>query len=350
MRMATWLVLALLLAAAGRPLSAEMCESIGEYEYTYGDNESIMQAKQRCENMALRAAIEQCALFVASTTAIENYELREDLVNTLAAAVVKQKKVLEHRVDGRTIYYKVSVKLDDEQMTRAIESEQRRLQLDRPDGQAQPVRQAVPAPVQAIESSPAAQPSAETPRQDQIQVRPQVRTTLPTARPRSYLALQLGSKSLKKEDWEPLEKQTMFALHLDVPLGSPSLSFALDLLGSAKEDELFGYDVSGSTAELSGALRYYLTKSDSPVRPYAGVGFGFVSAGFEVVDEAKWQGLGAGLVLDAGLVVPLGPLFLGLDYRMSSAKVVLKPDDDDLDDFKVAAGGSMLSLAAGFTW
>lgn len=105
---------------------AESCRSIGEYWYTFGDKESLLEAKQQCEALAIRAAVEECALFVQSVSEIVDFQMKSDLVNTIAIAFVKKKKVLESTVDGRTVYTRVSILLDEEEMKQALEFERSR--------------------------------------------------------------------------------------------------------------------------------------------------------------------------------------------------------------------------------
>ncbi|MFA7332286.1 MAG: hypothetical protein WC326_14545 [Candidatus Delongbacteria bacterium] len=369
MKPTAWLVLALLTAAAARPALAEMCESTGEYEYTYGDAESIMSAKQRCENLAIRAAIEQCAVFVSSTTNIENYQLKDDLVSTLAAALVKQKKVLEQRVDGRTIYYKVSIKLDDTQMMKAIEAEQKRLQAAQPAvppaaaAQAQPV-QAQPAQTQPAAPAEPVKASPVVPAEKKPEPAPAKLKAQPTAapgEPKRTLAVQFGSKSLKKSDWEPVEKQGQFGVHFDTPLGGLPVSLALDFLASAKSGTIvvsdgwfdYEFDVTAVTYELTAGLRYTIPVAGGKLLPYVGAGLGLMGASQELddgSDKYSWTGSTIGFAFDAGVLVPLGPVVLGLDLRNSSAKPTMKPDDDNFDDYKVACGGTSFNVVLGFAW
>ena len=364
MKIRSWLVAGgvFLVLLAPLPAAAEMCESTGEYEYTYGDNESIMQAKQRCEGLALRAAIEQCALFVSSTTNIENYELRDDLVNTIAAALVKNKKVLAQRVEGRTIYYKVSIKLDDEQMSRAIEAEQARRAPAQPQSQTQPPA----APVEE-RAQPAVQPDSpvdSTPAP--AKAKPSVaRPSAPAQSGGDHnLAVQLGQKALKKADWEPVHEQSMFSLHYDTRLATLPVSLSFDLLGSAKKGTVtlwdgfndYDFDVNGTTSELSGGLRYYFPVGGVPLRPYVGAGLSIVSGTYEMkhdfVGSSKVDGTGVGSMIDAGLLVPLASLFVGIDLRVTNAKVSLKGKDlwDDEIIINAASGGTTFSIALGYHW
>jgi len=362
--------------ALAAPLRAEMCESTGEYEYTYGDAESVMSAKQRCENLAIRAAIEQCALFVSSTTNIENYELKDDLVNTLAAALVKQKRVLEQRVEGRTIYYRVSIKLDDEQMARAIEAEQARRGLSSGAAgaaAAQPVQQAPVQPVQININQTVQQTNTQTqatppPTQDQGRRLDQL--PVQEHAPRSYtvehtnsLCLVLGQKSLKKEDWEPLEKQGLFGLRYAGAVGSLPLELTLDAFFSGKEDIvvfewdgwLYDVPVTAATWELGAGVRYVLPGM-GVLKPFGGAGVAYVGGSSEADatdnggDKVIWTGGTMGMVVEAGAQVELGHFILGGAWRQSTAKPTLKPDDDSYNELKAACGGTSLLVNIGFAW
>jgi hypothetical protein len=355
MKTTAWLLLGLL-ALGAVTARAEMCESVGEYEYTYGDAESIMSAKQRCENLAIRAAIEQCALFVSSTTNIENYELKDDLVNTLAAALVKQKKVLEQRVEGRTIYYKVSIKLDDEQMTKAIEAErQRRQPAQATQTQAAPA-QAAPAQAAPVEKPVATPPAAKPEPARAAQTKPVISSPVD---PKHTLAILLGSKAVKKDDWEPLESQGSFGLHFDTPWSGLPLQVTFDFLVSAKSDKIevfdgwftYEFDATGVTTELTAGLRYVVPVAGGRVQPYVGAGLGLVGGSFNMKgggDEVTWAGSTFGFAFEAGVMVPVGPLALGVGLRSSTGEATLEPDDDDYSDIKAAVGGTAFHLVAGF--
>ena len=62
---------------------SEMVRVTGEYTYTYGDNESLVEAKEICKAMAVRKAIENYDVFVQATTVIEDEELIDDLIGMI---------------------------------------------------------------------------------------------------------------------------------------------------------------------------------------------------------------------------------------------------------------------------
>jgi hypothetical protein len=50
--------------------------------YSYGDNESLVQAEQMTKTLAIRNAIESYSTFIESTTQITDFQLSNDLINT----------------------------------------------------------------------------------------------------------------------------------------------------------------------------------------------------------------------------------------------------------------------------
>ncbi|MCA9784261.1 MAG: hypothetical protein KDC10_13050 [Calditrichaeota bacterium] len=354
-------ILVLLLLAL-RPALAEMCESTGEYEYTHGDNESIIQAKQFCEQMALRAAIEQCALFVSSISTAQNYQMKDDLVKTIAAAVVKQKKVLEQRVDGRTVYYKVSVKLDDEQMSQAIEAERLRLQGAGAAGGG-PVFPRVPAP--DLEGETSGSPEAGVPL-DRSPVMEPVSHEMPTSgsgsAARRHLSVRLGQKSLSKDDWEPLESQVLLGMDFNWGLSGLPVSLDIGYLRSSKsgdvEDE-YGdvWDGYAETSELTVGARWWFGQSDARLVPYLGAGLCLVKGYWEVDMGADGtysiEGSTMGFALNGGMLASLSrSLYTGVDLRVSGGNVTLEGDDvwGDPVSMDAKAGGLSISLLLGYRW
>ncbi len=80
----------------------------GEYSYTYGDNESLLEAKSLCYTMAIRNAIESLTVFVQSTATVDNYSLKNDLIQTIASGYIDNLLIEEETVKGRNVYYKIS--------------------------------------------------------------------------------------------------------------------------------------------------------------------------------------------------------------------------------------------------
>lgn len=82
---------------------ADQAEIGGKYCYQYGDSESLVAAKEISYAMALRNAIETHQTFVASTSIVEDYRLRKDLVETIASGYVDNIRILRQEVKGRSV-------------------------------------------------------------------------------------------------------------------------------------------------------------------------------------------------------------------------------------------------------
>jgi hypothetical protein len=75
----------------------------GEYCYQYGDSESLMIAKEISYTMALRKAIETYQAFVASTSVVQDFRLRNDLVETIASGYIENIKIVRQDIEGRNV-------------------------------------------------------------------------------------------------------------------------------------------------------------------------------------------------------------------------------------------------------
>ena len=82
---------------------AKQVEISGKYCYQYGDSESLMIAKEISYAMALRKAIETYKTFVTSTSIIEDFQMKKDLIETIASGYVDNVKVIKQHVQGRTV-------------------------------------------------------------------------------------------------------------------------------------------------------------------------------------------------------------------------------------------------------
>ena len=90
-------ILAILLAEV-----ANAAETIkGHACYHYSDNESINDARDIALSMAKREALESYSVFVESTSTVENYVLKNDLIASLTAAVLKNLKVISKSEDTK---------------------------------------------------------------------------------------------------------------------------------------------------------------------------------------------------------------------------------------------------------
>jgi hypothetical protein len=92
---------------------AQTSEVEGQACYTYGDNETLINARQLCFNLAKRDAIERYCTLVRSESLTRNYQLEKDVVDTLAAGFLRNIKVIEKTEKGREICYRISGIVDE---------------------------------------------------------------------------------------------------------------------------------------------------------------------------------------------------------------------------------------------
>jgi len=88
--------------------------------YTYGDNESLVQAERQTKMLAIRNAIESYSVFIESKTNVKNFEVISDIIDSVSAQQVQNIKILRRDQSGRKICYTVQGYVNPEKMKRAI--------------------------------------------------------------------------------------------------------------------------------------------------------------------------------------------------------------------------------------
>ena len=79
----------------------------GHYCYTYGDNETLVEAKRLSYLYALRDAIEKSHILVTSETQVENFALIRDIVTNNASSYLTNIEVKDYSEKNRTICYRI---------------------------------------------------------------------------------------------------------------------------------------------------------------------------------------------------------------------------------------------------
>ena len=100
----------------------------GEAEYNFSDNETLIEAKSLCYNMALRNAVESYQIFVSSMTDVQNFQLRNDIIQTLSTGYLEDLTVVDERIDknNNIIYYKLKAYIKPEPFKKALMQEVKR--------------------------------------------------------------------------------------------------------------------------------------------------------------------------------------------------------------------------------
>jgi len=101
--------------------AAQTSEVEGQACYTFGDNESLIEARQFCFNLAKRDAIERYCTLVRSETLTKNYQLEKDVVDTLAVGFLRNIKIVERTERGREVCYRITGVLDETDVRRFLE-------------------------------------------------------------------------------------------------------------------------------------------------------------------------------------------------------------------------------------
>ena len=99
----------------------------GEYTYTYGDDETMTEAKQKCETFAKRDAVQKFATYLRSETVVRNYQTESDDIIANAEAMMTDIKIVEENIDknNSTIYYKISAEVDETKILRVYEEREK---------------------------------------------------------------------------------------------------------------------------------------------------------------------------------------------------------------------------------
>jgi len=114
---------------------SDRVEVVGEESYTYGDKESLLEAKEIARKLAIRRAIESYKVFVDSTSTISDFQVVSDLIQTIAAGHLHDLKV-EQTEQGRTLHVKVRAYIVPSEIKAVLDKE-----LNRP-----PAKHAIPSP------------------------------------------------------------------------------------------------------------------------------------------------------------------------------------------------------------
>ena len=153
----------------------------------------------------------------------------------------------------------------------------------------------------------------------------------------------LGSKALDEDDWEPVEDQGEFGIHVDFRKQEWPVNIAIAILGSAADDDYRGIDVEGSTSELRFGVRKIWEPTEN-MRPFLGGGLGFMSAEWDVEGFGNDDDSTLGLWIDGGIYWTINHSFnLGFELGYSEGDV-------DIAGYDVNAGGGHAALLLGYHW
>ena len=149
----------------------------------------------------------------------------------------------------------------------------------------------------------------------------------------------LGQKMLEEDDWAPVEDQGEFGVAASIGGEDWPVLLALDLLVSATEETVLGFDVDGSTSELAVGIRKIWHPGKA--RPFVGGGLAFINGEVEAFGVSEDDNA-TGYWVNGGVFWRLGARFnIGVDVRISRGEV-------ELFGFDAEAGGEHIGLILGF--
>jgi hypothetical protein len=137
----------------------------------------------------------------------------------------------------------------------------------------------------------------------------------PAAPKSNRISFYLGQRSLDEDFWAPVEDQAVFAVDYARETPGSVVGFEVGLAGSYDNENVAGFDIDGTTAELYGGVRKTFV-TGSVVRPVLGAGLSLIDAevqvaGFGSGDDTSLAGYAHGGV-DFDITEAF---FLGLDLR-----------------------------------
>lgn len=94
----------------------------GEYSYTYGDNETVVEAKNISFKMALRNTIESYKIFILSTSTVKNFRLLNDLIQVISSGYLEDIKIISQKIEGRSVTTKVQAYVVPKDIQNIIEN------------------------------------------------------------------------------------------------------------------------------------------------------------------------------------------------------------------------------------
>ena len=95
----------------------------GRYCYTYGDSESIKDARAIAKSLAIRNAIESYRVYVSSSTNVKDFTLTEDMVRVLSSGYLKNIKIINSSEEDRKICYEIRATVDPKAFDAALKKE-----------------------------------------------------------------------------------------------------------------------------------------------------------------------------------------------------------------------------------
>jgi len=96
------------------------------YCYTYGDNESLTDAKKTAKSLAIREAIESNAIYLESKKMLTNALLTKDVVETISAGIIESVEIVNESINDKKICYKIKAQINPQDVEKIINEKVKR--------------------------------------------------------------------------------------------------------------------------------------------------------------------------------------------------------------------------------
>lgn len=93
----------------------------GQDCYTYGDDDTPAKAKKTALALARQRAVESYRVYVQSAATVKNFQLEEDLIQSVSAAMLQDEKIEKQEQKDREICFTITAKIDPAKMEELIQ-------------------------------------------------------------------------------------------------------------------------------------------------------------------------------------------------------------------------------------
>jgi len=163
--------------------------------------------------------------------------------------------------------------------------------------------------------------------------------------------LVVGSKSLDKDDWEPVESQSELGIDVDFAPKSWPLHFAVGYIQSTDDDTFYEdfehYKFKVTTNELRFGVKQ-IWEPTLTMRPFIGGGLAMINAKAKLSiighGSASEDDEAVGLYVNGGIFWTLAS-YLNLGFEIGYSKATV-----DIYDIDAEAGGTHALFIVGYHW
>ena len=96
----------------------------GKACYSFGDEETPIMAKKKAEALARERAVSGYRVWVESSSKVKNFQLQEDLIQTISAGMLHRVAIDEEEWDGRQICIELSAEIDPQDIDTEVSRRQ----------------------------------------------------------------------------------------------------------------------------------------------------------------------------------------------------------------------------------